>query len=114
MIRRRTSNDSATIERLVAYIQSLQHQLNIDHAELRADCRWLATCRDDAQRAIQEAAKPFIVEAWGLPPVTTTTELVMGNWGPTEARTSVEAFVDHLRWRFGWRRMLNPVRRGFR
>lgn len=111
MIRRRTSNDKATIDRIVTHIQGLQHQLNVDHAELRSDCRWLAKCRDEAQRAIQAAAKPHIDQAWNLPPISSTSELVIGGWGPTDARWSVEAFVDHLRWRFGWRWMLNPVRR---
>lgn len=111
MIRRRTSNDKAAIDHIVTHIQGLQHQLTVDHAELRSDCRWLAKCRDEAQHAVQAAAKPYIDEAWNLPPISSTSELVIGEWGPTDARCSVEAFVDHLRWRFGWRWVLNPARR---
>lgn len=113
MIRRRTSNDREVIERLVAHVQALQHQLNVDHADLRAECRWLARCRDAAQRAVQQEVRPFIDDAWKMPPVASTSDLIVGDWGPTNCRSSLEAFVDALRWRFGWRRLLNLGRLGW-
>lgn len=113
MIRRRTSNDREVIERLVTHVQALQHQLSIDHADLRAECRWLARCRDTAQQAVQREVKPFVDDAWGMPPIASTTDLILGGWGPTNCRPPLEAFVDALRWRFGCRRLLNPVRLGW-
>jgi hypothetical protein len=114
MIRRRTSNDRATVDDLVAHIQELQRQLTIDHAELRADCRWLAACRDEAKGAIQDAARPLITEAWATPPVSDTSQFSLGDWGNTSSRNSLEAFVDQVRWRFGWRRLASPGYRALR
>lgn len=110
IIRRRTSNDVETLTRIVEHVQRLQHQLNVDHADFRSDCDWLADQRAYAQGIIQRECSSYINEAWNSPPIKTTSDLVLGDWGPQDQRRHVEAFVSQLKWRFGFRWFLNPFR----
>jgi hypothetical protein len=109
-IRRRTSNTATSIDAIRCHIHDIQEQLVLDRVDLRMDCGWLADVRDRVQSEIQAATKPWIDEAWNTPPISTTSEMVLGGWGPARLNDLVEGFAREAQWRFGWRRTVNPPR----
>ncbi len=110
-IRRRVSDDPAALAELTGHLHGLQEQLVRQRAALRAECQWLADRRDAAENAIKADAAAWIREAWAMSPAAAPVAMNLNGWGPTELHLVVEGFACELRWRFGWRRASNPLRR---
>lgn len=110
-IRRRMSDDSQVVALLVDRMHDLQEQLVVDGAELAAECRWLAARWENALFEIRSATQPFITEAWSKPPIRDLAQMNLNGWGPTGLNSVVRGFRNELRYRFGCRRAINPVRR---
>ncbi|WP_373070346.1 hypothetical protein [Gemmatimonas sp.] len=108
-IRRRTSDEPATLTALVAHVTELQECLRRDQAYLRAECVWLAERRDEVQTNIQRVVGPWINEAWTLPPCSTPASMNIGKWGPEGLEGTLNSFSCELKWRFGWRWMVRRV-----
>ena len=108
-VRRRLSDDPAVAQPLMDRFHDLQEQLALDGAQLAAECPWLFKRHVLAVRTVRDAVRPFIVEAWDGPAGGVDAMNLKG-WGPTGCTQAIEAFQAELRYRFGWRRALNPVR----
>ena len=109
-VRRRMTDDPAAVAALVERAHHLQEQMVLDVAELTAECHWLAARYETAQNRIQHEAAPHLQEAWSTQPAGTSASMNLAGWGPTGLDKPVAAFRAELRYRFGWRRFINPVR----
>lgn len=113
-IRRRTSNSQVSLDKLTGHIHDLQQQFVLDCVDLRTECGWLADVRDQIQSIVQQQTKPWITEAWTTAPISTTAGMNLNGWGPAGLNKHIEQFALEARWRFGWRRALNPLRRAYK
>jgi len=59
---------------------------------------------------IKAATLPYTKEAWATPGVGTVGGMNLNGWGPVGTSEIVLRWRTELRWRFGWRRLANPVR----
>jgi hypothetical protein len=109
-VRRRLSNDQTVTQPLIDRFHDLQEQLARDTAELAAECPWLFKRHRVAADEIRDCTKPFIAEAWETEPIGVLGEMNLNGWGPTGCDAAIQAFQSELRYRFGWRRVINPIR----
>lgn len=109
-VRRRPSNDPAVTSALADRIHALHERVVLDSAELAAECPWLGKRYERALADIKAIALPFLNEAWASPGVGTATGMNLNGWGPTGLNEIVLEWRGELRWRFGWRRLANPMR----
>lgn len=109
-VRRRLSNDTTVTQPLINRFHDLQEQLARDTAELAAECPWLFKRHRVAATEIRDCTKPFIAEAWDVEPTRVLGGMNLNVWGPTGCDTAIQSFQSELRFRFGWRRVINPIR----
>jgi hypothetical protein len=109
-VRRRPSDDPSVMAALVDRMHGLHEQVVLDSAELAAECPWLGKRYERALVEIKAIALPYLNEAWASPAVGTAAGMNLNGWGPTGLNTIVLGWRSELRWRFGWRRLVNPVR----
>jgi len=109
-IRRRSSNDPTVRAALVERTHELQERLVVHGAELSAECPWLSKRYDHALATVKAATAPRLNEAWKLPLITDVGDMNLSGWGPADVEGAVRSWRAELRWRFGWRRLLNPIR----
>lgn len=109
-VRRRPSDDPAVLAALVDQMHGLHERVILDSAELAAECPWLGKRYERALADIKAIALPFLNEAWASPGVGTAAGMNLNGWGPTDLNTIVLDWRAELRWRFGWRRLVNPAR----
>jgi hypothetical protein len=109
-VRRRPSDDPTITCALVERMHALQEHVVLDSAELAAECSWLAKRYDRALADIKAATLPFITEAWASPGVGTAGGMNLNGWGPVGTNAIVLLWRSEIRWRFGWRRLVNPAR----
>lgn len=108
-VRRRLSDDPAVVQPLMDKFHDLQEQLALDSAQLAAECQWLFKRHVLAARTVRDAVRPFIVEAWD-DAARGVDAMNLNGWGPTGCTQAIEVFQAELRYRFGWRRVVNPIR----
>jgi len=109
-VRRRPSNDTAVIAALVDRMHGFHERVVFDSAELAAECPWLGKRYEQALADIKAIALPFLKEAWASPGIGSAAGMNLNGWGPTGLNAIVLGWRTELRWRFGWRRLVNPVR----
>ena len=109
-IRRRPSDDPAVTATLVDRMHGLHERLVLDSAELAAECPWLGKRYEKALADIKAITLPFLNEVWVSPAVGTAAGMNLNGWGPTGLDIIVLGWRAELRWRFGWRRLVNPAR----
>ena len=59
---------------------------------------------------IRDCTKPFIAAAWEAEPTGVPGGMNLNGWGPTGCGEAIQTFQSELRYRFGWRRVINPIR----
>lgn len=109
-VRRRLSNDPTVTQPLIDRFHDLQEQLARDTAELAAECPWLFKRHRMAADEIRDCTKPFIAAAWEAEPTGVPGGMNLNGWGPTGCGEAIQTFQSELRYRFGWRRVINPIR----
>jgi hypothetical protein len=109
-VRRRVSDEPAVRAELAAQVHQLQERLVLGGAELAAECTWLSKRFDASLATIKFATAPFLAEAWQLSPIDSAEGMNLAGWGPVGSEDIVRAWRSELRWRFGWRRSVNPIR----
>lgn len=109
-IRRRQSDEASVLTPLIDRFHQLQERVVIDSAELAAECPWLATRYERALEQIRAGAAPYIIDAWATAPAPTLGGMNLKGWGPDGLNSVVTGWRGELRWRFGWRRLANPIR----
>lgn len=104
-VKRRTSDDPATIERLAGLAHDLQERLACHQAWIATDLPALADAYAAVRATISAAVGPALVDAWASPPVTTAAGMNLGAWGPAvECQAAVATLQHCIERRFGWRR----------
>ena len=109
-VRRRPSDDPAITSALVERMHALQEDVVLDSAELAAECPWLAKRYEQALADIKATTLPYINEAWAAPGIGAVGGMNLNGWGPVGTNAIVLRWRSELRWRFGWRRLANPIR----
>ena len=109
-IRRRISDEPAVRAELAAQVHQLQERLVVGGAELAAECTWLSKRFDASLATIKSVTAPFLADAWQSAPIDSPEGMNLSGWGPVGSEDIVRAWRSELRWRFGWRRLVNPIR----
>jgi hypothetical protein len=109
-IRRRQSDDQHCRTSLAERAHELHQRFVLDGAELAGECPWLGKRYDLAVAQLKHSAAPFIQEAWNLPPCSDPGDMNLNGWGPQGLDLVVGRWRSELRWRFGWRRVVNVGR----
>lgn len=105
-VRRRTSDDRATLAELTHFGSEIQEELAWCRAWVAAESMAVSEVFDDVCREISEEAAEWLREAWNLPPVNCPAEMNLGGWGPRAGRDQIARFQSATRFRFGWRRTI--------
>ena len=111
-IRRRLNDEYEEIARLRDLGHALQQDLTYYEALLTSENPHLGRAYTDAKAAIKEATSDAIAEAWQSPPADGPTGQVLNGWGPGAPADALQALLDELPRRFGWRRAIPRWVRG--
>lgn len=105
-VRRRTSDDPATLAELTHLGSEIQEELAWCRAWVAAESTAVSEVFDDVCSEISQEASTWLREAWNLPPVNCPAEMNLGGWGPRAGRDQITCFQSATRFRFGWRRTI--------
>ena len=109
-VRRRTSDDLVTLDRLAALGHDLQERRARTMAWAAGENRVVYGVFLANVRYLDQVVGPFAAEAWGAAPVTRASDMVLSGWGPggvvQETIWRLNCLVSY---RFGWRRFLARV-----
>ncbi|HZB41474.1 MAG TPA: hypothetical protein VE487_10935 [Ilumatobacter sp.] len=108
-IRRRAPGDDAA-QQVVERMHQLQESAVLDNAELAAECPWLAKRYEHTLNEIRTGTAPFIRQAWDNQPEPNGGGAELAEWGPVGLHDPVIKWRTELRWRYGGRRLIKPVR----
>jgi hypothetical protein len=108
-IRRRTSDTPDELARLVGIGHDLQEQLRCHQTWITTESRWVAGIYREAMTAIAARVGPACNDAWASPPITTSADMNLGNWGPSGLLPNIMRLQTAIACRFGWRRAAGLV-----
>jgi hypothetical protein len=103
-LKRRTSDDAASMTKLADLGHELQEALRYREAWIQAENRWVATVFAEVRKELGKTVGPACSDAWASAPVTTAAGMNLNGWGPTDTDALLQRFERALRFRFGWRR----------
>ena len=109
-IRRRTSDDGATLTALAERGHDLQERLAQHRAWIRTESSRSAKAFDLVLATINASVGPAMNDAWNQPPVTEPAGMNLQGWGPSGCQAQLDRFETEVQWRFGLRRLFGPVR----
>lgn len=105
-VRRRTSDDAATLTALAALGHDLQQRMACHQAWIATEHPALAACYSQTRAIASGAVAPAIADAWAASPVTTPADMNLGDWGPGAACDDAMTALQHqIENRFGLRRL---------
>jgi hypothetical protein len=104
-IRRRTSDDPNELARLVGIGHDLQEQLRCHQTWIATESHRVAGVYREALAAITAQVAPACNDAWASPPITTSADMNLGDWGPHDTLPSILRLQSAIAGRFGWRRV---------
>lgn len=103
-IRRRTSDAPDVLAALAAEGHAIQEDLRCSETWVTADRGWASDLYREVRKAMAASVGKACTEAWAASPVTTASQMNLGEWGPTDAADQVMRFEKAVRLRFGlWR-----------
>lgn len=105
-IRRRTSDEPATLTALADRGHALQEQLAESRAWVAAESRALSEVLDGCIRDITKLVGPACVAAWQEPPIATSAGMNLGDFGPRGTQHIVARIECAIIYRFGIRRLM--------
>jgi hypothetical protein len=105
-IRRRTSDEPATLTALADRGHALQEQLAESRAWVAAESRALSEILDGCIRDITKLVGPACVAAWQQPPIATSAEMNLGDFGLRGTQHIVARMECAIIYRFGIRRLM--------
>jgi hypothetical protein len=105
-IRRRTSDDAATLAALAERGHTLQEQIAESRAWIAAESRAMSEVFDGCLREVSALVGPACGTAWQQPPITTGAEMNLGEFGPRGIDRIAARLECALSYRFGWRRLM--------
>jgi hypothetical protein len=110
-LRRRTSDDGATLERLAELGHDTQQALRRSEAWIAGESRKAVRIFDEVRVALQPVLGTSCNEAWNSSPVAAASEMNLDGWGPSAAIVDgqLARFKATIASRFGWRRLASSV-----
>lgn len=105
-IRRRTSDEPATLTALADRGHALQEQLAESRAWVAAESRALSEVLDSCIRDITTLVGPACVAAWQASPIATSAGMNLGDFGPRGIQHIVARMECAIIYRFGVRRLM--------
>lgn len=110
-VRRRTSDDAATLAALAAVGHALQERMACHQAWIATENSAVAAQYSETRASVGGAVGSAIVEAWTLGPVDNPAGMNLGDWGPGPAcADAMTAFQRAIENRFGVRRFTTWLR----
>lgn len=110
-IRRRTSDEPDTLERLANIGHDLQERLSCSQTWIWTESAHLAELYAAARENLGAQVGPACREAWRMPPAASPELMNLGDWGPGSCEKLTQRLQREIHWRFGWRRWLWVPRR---
>jgi hypothetical protein len=104
-IRRRTSDDPNELARLVGIGHDLQEQLRCHQTWIATESHRVAGVYREALEVITAQVAPACNDAWAYPPITSSADMNLGDWGPQDILPSILRVQSAIACRFGWRRV---------
>ncbi len=112
-VRRRTSDEPATLAELATLGHDLQERMACHQAWIATEHPALAHQYDRTRAIVTTAVAPAVAEAWRLDPVSAASSMNLGDWGPAAACEEAMSALQHaIENRFGVRRVRAWLRRG--
>ncbi|WP_156628478.1 hypothetical protein [Mycobacterium sp. 1274756.6] len=111
-VRRRTSDDPATLFELAKLGHDIQEQLASARIWIHTESPKLAEIFEDAINAINAAVAAATSDAWDQPPISNASEMNLLGWGAGSQDQHIKRFGRAVERRFGWRRFI-PTRRRY-
>lgn len=105
-IRRRTTDEAATLTALADRGHSLQEQLAESRAWIAAESRAMSEVFDGCLREITALVGPACGTAWQEAPIATSAEMNLGDFGPRGIDRIVARMECAVIYRFGLRRLM--------
>jgi hypothetical protein len=105
-IRRRTDDLPETLAALAARGHDLQEKLACHQAWIGTESSYVANAYKTARTALGPRVGASAQEAWNSPPISSASEMNLGAWGPAkDCSVTVDAVMQAVSTRFGWRRL---------
>jgi hypothetical protein len=104
-IRRRTSNDPATLAALTEIGHQCQEALRFRETWISSENRWAGTVFNEVREALASTVGAACAEAWQADPITDPKAMSLGGWGPIGVDEQLRRFERAVAFRFGWRRI---------
>ena len=108
-IRRRTSDDPATLATIAELGHALQEALRYRETWITAENKWLAMVFAEVRQDLGALLGPACNEAWAAAPILQPSDMTLAGWGPVGVDHHLERFQEAVAWRFGWRRVLGRL-----
>lgn len=105
-IKRRTTDDPATLTALAEVGHRHQEALRYRQTWIRTENRWVGNVYDDVRRDLASIIGPACNDAWGSTPIAKASDMTLGDWGPQGTKRHIARLERALAFRFGWRRVL--------
>lgn len=105
-IRRRTSNEPASLTALADRGHTLQEQLAESRAWIAAENRAMSEVFDGCLREITALVGPACGAAWLQAPIATSAEMNLGDFGPRGIDRIIARMECAVIYRFGFRRLM--------
>ena len=104
-VRRRTDDSPETLTALADRGHDIQERLALHQAWIATEHPALASTYAETRASLNEHVGPLISEAWECRPITDTSAMNLGGWGPgDESREAIIQLQYEIQGRFGFRR----------
>ena len=111
-VRRRTSDDPATLTALANHGHDLQERLAYHQARIATDHPDLARTYAETRAIINVAVGPVISDAWEHKPVAKPSDMNLSGWGPgPECAAAITHLQNEIQNRFGFRWLKRGTKR---
>jgi hypothetical protein len=112
-VRRRTSDDPEVLAALADRAHDLQERLASHRAWVKTENGRAARVFDETLKTISAKVGPAMNDAWTRPKVNEPKDMNLEGWGPAGCQADLDRFESEVCWRFGFRRLVGPVRRAW-
>lgn len=110
-IRRRTDDDPSTLAALAAEGHAIQEDLRCSETWVSADKAWAGALFRDVRQELSKSVGTACADAWVAAPITAAAQMNLNGFGPSGAQDQLLRFEQSVRFRFGARRLVAPIKR---
>lgn len=112
-VRRRTSDAPDVLAGLADRAHDLQERLGLHRAWVKTENGRAAKVFNEILATIGAKVSPAMNDAWTCPKVEEPKDMNLEGWGLAGYQTDLYLFENEIRWRFGIRRLIGPIRRAW-